>query len=58
MVIMDYVDGDTLVKGGEMDKETVRIIKTANKVRLINFDWTGEEGKAEYPYLMSRGMIG
>jgi len=82
MVVMDYVDGDTLIvpkrKMNEETIETVRseirraldllhdnglvfgdlrppnvMITKAGKVKLIDFNWAGDEGQAKYPSLIS-----
>jgi serine/threonine protein kinase len=78
MVVMDYIDGDTLAKKGKKLDQFVRsevlraiellhlgglvfgdlrppnvIITKANKVKLIDFNWAGEEGQAKYPSLIS-----
>lgn len=37
---------------GDLRSPNVMITK-ANKVKLIDFNWAGEEGQAKYPYLMS-----
>jgi serine/threonine protein kinase len=84
MVVMDYINGDTLAtakKEKKLDKKTTQIVRSevqraiemlhdrglvfgdlrspnvmitkANEVKLIDFNWAGEEGQAKYPYLMS-----
>jgi serine/threonine protein kinase len=32
------------------------MITKANEVRLIDFNWAGEEGQTKYPYLISPGI--
>jgi serine/threonine protein kinase len=82
MVVMEYVDGDTLaVKRGidERTRQTVRsdvqralkllhdqglvfgdlrrpnvMITKDGKVKLIDFNWAGEDGQAKYPPLISQ----
>ena len=82
MVVMEYVDGDTLAvakqKMSEVSVETVRsavrralellhnhglvfgdlrppnvMITKDGKVKLIDFNWAGDEGQARYPSLIS-----
>jgi RIO-like serine/threonine protein kinase len=84
MVVMDYIDGDTLAsakKEKRLDEKTTQIVRSevlraieilhlnglvfgdlrspnimitkANEVKLINFNWAGEEGQAKYPSLIS-----
>ena len=83
MVVMDYIDGDTLASAkkneisneketqivrsvqrsiktlhfhglvfGDLRSRNVMITKT-NEVKLIDFNWAGEEGQAKYPSLIS-----
>jgi serine/threonine protein kinase len=85
MVVMEYVDGDTLAvakqKMSEASVETLRsavqraldllhdnglvfgdlrppnvMITKDGKVKLIDFNWAGEEGQAKYPSLISPGI--
>jgi serine/threonine protein kinase len=82
MVVMEYVDGDTLaVAKQKMSKELVETVRSAvrraldllhdarlvfgdlrppnvmitkdGQVKLIDFNWAGEEGQAKYPSLIS-----
>lgn len=84
MVVMDYIDGDTLAsarKEKRLDEKTTQIVQSkvscainllhlnglvfgdlrppnvmitkANEVKLIDFNWAGEEGQAKYPSLIS-----
>ena len=83
MVVMDYIDGDTLAsaKVKKLDEKTMQIVRSevqraiealhdcklvfgdlrspnvmitkSNKVKLIDFNWAGEEGQARYPSLIS-----
>jgi serine/threonine protein kinase len=83
MVVMEYIDGDTLAKAKpKMDEETMErvslevqralellhrhglvfgdlrlpniMITKDGKVKLIDFNWAGEEGQAKYPLLISQ----
>jgi serine/threonine protein kinase len=85
MVVMEYVDGDTLAKAKRtMDEGTIETVRSEvrralellhdnglvfadlrppnvmitkdGKVKLIDFNWPGEEGQAKYPSLMSKGI--
>ena len=78
MVVMEYVDGDTLaVAKKKMSEESVRTVRSAvqralellhdcglvfgdlrppnvmvpkdGKIKLIDFNWAGEEGQVKYP---------
>ena len=40
---------------GDLRPPNIMIIK-ANEVKLIDFNWAGENGQAKYPYLMSPGI--
>jgi serine/threonine protein kinase len=84
MVVMDYIDGDTLAsakKEKNLDEKTMQIVRSevqhaidilhlnglvfgdlrspnvmiskTNEVKLIDFNWAGEEGQARYPSLIS-----
>ena len=82
MVVMDYIDSDTLiVPKRKMNKETIETVRSeirraldllhdnglvfgdlrppnvmitkAGKVKLIDFNWAGDEGQAKYPSLIS-----
>ena len=87
MVVMDYIDGDTLASAkeeGRLDEKTIQIVRSellraikilhlgglvfgdlrlpnviitkANEVKLIDFNWAGEEGRAKYPSLISSNI--
>lgn len=85
MVVMEYVDGDTLaVAKQKMFETSVEAVRSAvqraldllhshglvfgdlrppnvmitrdGKVKLIDFNWAGEEGQAKYPPLISPGI--
>ena len=84
MVVMDYIDGDTLAsakKKKRLDEKTTQFVRSevlraieilhfnglvfgdlrspnvtitiVNEVKLIDFNWAGEEGQAKYPSLIS-----
>ena len=84
MVVMDYIDGDTLDfarKENRLDEKMTEIVRSkvlraiellhlnglvfgdlcspnimitnANEVKLIDFNWAGEEGQVKYPSLIS-----
>ena len=85
MVVMEYVDGDTLANVkptlnegsiekvrsevrhalkllhdnglvfGDLRPPNVMVTKDG-KIKLIDFNWAGEEGQAKYPSLMSQGI--
>jgi serine/threonine protein kinase len=84
MVVMEYVDGDTLAvkRGSGIDEVTVKTVRSEvqralellhdqglvfgdlrrpnimitkdGRVKLIDFNWAGEEGQAKYPSLISQ----
>ena len=85
MVVMGYVDGDTLARAKQtMNEETIEKVRSGvrsalkllhdsglvfgdlrppnvmltktGKVKLIDFNWAGEEDQAKYPALMSQGI--
>jgi RIO-like serine/threonine protein kinase len=87
MVVMEYIDGETLAKAKpSLNKETIEIVRLklqkalellhgqglvigdlrspnvfklitkARQVKLIDFDWAGEEGQTKDPYLISPGI--
>ena len=89
MVVMDYIDGDTLAsakKERNLDEKTMQIVRSevqraikalhdcklvfgdlrspnvmitkTNEVKLIDFGWAGEEGRARYPSLISSDING
>jgi serine/threonine protein kinase len=42
---------------GDLRAPNVMITTTGNEVKLIDFDWAGEEGRAKYPYLISPRIL-
>jgi serine/threonine protein kinase len=84
MVVMEYIEGETLEGDGASDAVREAVLKAVqhlhanglvhgdirhpnlilmdgmgdegSRVKILDFDWAGQEGKARYPYRLSPGL--